>query len=183
LTCVNILLFPFALIVMFIVGGKRTVAGAVVGAALVTLVQEQVRQYEDRSVDLGVLTVHRLTGLTQLVLVLMILLVMYARPEGIVGRLSMARDTHPASEHVADLGLMVASGYRRMGIGRALLDAAVDWARGAGIRKLELHVFPHNAPAIALYESYGFVREGYRKAHYRRGDEYVDAILMAYEVA
>ena len=76
----------FALIVMFIVGGKRTVAGAVVGAALVTLVQEQVRQYEDRSVDLGVLTIHRLTGLTQLALVLMILLVMYARPEGIVGR-------------------------------------------------------------------------------------------------
>ena len=104
-------------------------------------------------------------------------------PEGIVGRLSMARDTHPASEHVADLGLMVASGHRRMGIGRALLDAAVDWARAAGIQKLELHVFPHNTPAIALYESYGFVREGYRKAHYRRGDEYVDAILMAYEVA
>ena len=51
------------------------------------------------------------------------------------------------------------------------------------VRKLELHVFPHNAPAIALYESYGFAREGYRKAHYRRGDEYVDAILMAYEVA
>ncbi len=103
-------------------------------------------------------------------------------PEGIVGRLSVARDPHPASAHVADLGLMVASGYRRIGIGRALLDAAVDWARAAGIRKLELHVFPHNAPAITLYESYGFVREGYRKGHYRRGDEYVDAILMAYEV-
>jgi branched-chain amino acid transport system permease protein len=76
----------FALIVMFIVGGKRTVAGAVVGAALVTLVQEQVRGYEDSSLHLGVVTFHRLTGLTQLVLVLMILLVMYARPEGIVGR-------------------------------------------------------------------------------------------------
>ena len=76
----------FALIVMFIVGGKRTVAGAVVGAALVTLVQEQVRQYEDSSLDLGVLKIDRLTGLTQLALVLMILVVMYARPEGIVGR-------------------------------------------------------------------------------------------------
>ena len=83
---------------------------------------------------------------------------------------------------MADLGLMVASGYRRMGIGRALLDAAVDWARGAGIRKLELHVFPHNTPAIALYESYGFVREGYRKAHYRRDRDTVDAILMAFAV-
>src|ERR671922_274067 len=76
----------FALIVMFIVGGKRTVAGAVVGAALVTLVQEQVRGYEDSSVHLGLFTIHRLTGLTQMVLVVMILIVMYLRPEGIVGR-------------------------------------------------------------------------------------------------
>jgi RimJ/RimL family protein N-acetyltransferase len=101
---------------------------------------------------------------------------------GIVGRLSIARDSHPASHHVADLGLMVAAGWRRQGIGWALLEAAVEWARGIGIRKLELHVFPHNLPAIALYEEFGFRREGYRKEHYRRGLEYVDAILMAYDV-
>ena len=103
-------------------------------------------------------------------------------PEGIVGRLSVARDSHPACFHVADLGLMVAADYRRRGVGRALLEAAVEWARDSGVRKLELHVFPHNEPAIALYESFGFVREGYRRAHYRRGGEYVDAVLMAYEV-
>jgi L-phenylalanine/L-methionine N-acetyltransferase len=100
----------------------------------------------------------------------------------IVGRLSIARDEHPASKHVADLGLMVAASHRRRGIGRALLDAAVDWAREAGVRKLELHVFPHNEAAIRLYEEFGFEREGYRRAHYRRGREYLDAILMAYEV-
>jgi RimJ/RimL family protein N-acetyltransferase len=101
----------------------------------------------------------------------------------IVGRLSVARDPHPASHHVADLGLMVAAGARRRGIGFALLAEAVTWARRVGVRKLELHVFPHNEPAIRLYERFGFVREGYRKKHYRRGREYVDAILMAYEVA
>jgi RimJ/RimL family protein N-acetyltransferase len=102
--------------------------------------------------------------------------------EGVVGRLSLARDPHPASAHVADLGLMVAAPYRRRGIGRALLSRAVEWARQAGVRKLELHVFPHNAAAIALYESFGFRREGYRRRHFRRGEEYLDAILMAYEV-
>jgi RimJ/RimL family protein N-acetyltransferase len=105
-------------------------------------------------------------------------------PEGeIVGRLSLARDQHPASSHVADLGLMVAAHYRRRGIGRALLEQAIRWARKRGVSKLELHVFPHNAPAIALYESFGFQREGYRKAHYRRHDGYVDAVLMALIVA
>lgn len=102
--------------------------------------------------------------------------------EGIVGRLSVGRDPHPASAHVADLGLMVAAGHRRRGIGWALLEEAVSWAQSVGVRKLELHVFPHNTGAIALYERFGFEREGYRKRHYLRPDGYVDAILMAYEL-
>jgi RimJ/RimL family protein N-acetyltransferase len=97
----------------------------------------------------------------------------------LVGRLSLARDPHPASRHVADLGLMVAATHRRRGVGRALLDQAVAWARSAGVAKLELHVFPWNVPAIALYESYGFEREGLRKRHYVRDGELVDAVLMA----
>jgi RimJ/RimL family protein N-acetyltransferase len=100
----------------------------------------------------------------------------------IAARLSVARDPHPASRHVADLGLMVAAGHRRKGIGTALLEQAVRWAKETDVSKLELHVFPHNAPAIALYETFGFVREGYRRGHYRRGDELVDAVLMAYSV-
>ena len=100
----------------------------------------------------------------------------------IVGRLSISRDQHPASRHVADLGLMVAESHRRQGVGTELLRAAVDWARHGGMRKIELHVFPWNTGAIALYEKFGFEREGYRKEHYRRGDEYVDAVLMAYSL-
>ena len=100
-------------------------------------------------------------------------------PEGIVGRLSIARDTHPASEHVADLGLMVARGFRRRGIGRALMAAAETWALEVGVRKIELHVFPHNTAAIALYEGLGYQREGFRRGHYRRGHDFLDAILMA----
>ena len=100
----------------------------------------------------------------------------------LVGRLSVGRDPHPASAHVADVGLMVALDARRQGVGTALLQAAVEWAREAGIRKLELHVFPWNEAAIALYDAFGFEREGYRKRHYRRGGELVDAILMAYAV-
>ena len=97
----------------------------------------------------------------------------------IVGRLSVARDIHPASAHVADVGLMVALGYRRRGAGTALMEAAEDWARATGVEKLELHVFPYNEAAIALYERLGYRREGLRRRHFRRGCELVDAILMA----
>ena len=109
--------------------------------------------------------------------------VLLAEEDGaVVGRLSAARDTHPASRHVADVGVMVAATHRRRGIGTALLASVEGWARDAGVRKLELHVFPRNDAAIALYERLGYRREGLRLAHYRRGDELVDAILMAYEV-
>jgi RimJ/RimL family protein N-acetyltransferase len=96
-----------------------------------------------------------------------------------IGRLSLSRDVHPASRHVADLGLMVAEAHRRRGVGRALLDQAVAWAASTGVQKLELHVFPWNEPAIGLYEAYGFEREGVRRGQYLRDGMPVDAILMA----
>jgi RimJ/RimL family protein N-acetyltransferase len=43
-------------------------------------------------------------------------------------------------------------------------------------------VFPHNEPAIKLYEQFGFEREGLRRGHFRRGGRLVDAVLMAYRV-
>lgn len=100
----------------------------------------------------------------------------------LVARLSLARDPHPACAHVADLGLMVAASHRRRGLGRALLEQAVAWARGAGVAKLELHVFPWNGPALRLYERFGFEREGLRRGHFLRGGAQVDAVLMAYHL-
>ena len=101
----------------------------------------------------------------------------------IIGRLSVSRDPHPACEHVADVGLMVAQGHRRQGAGTALMEAAEAWAKSVGVQKLELHVFPHNAPAISLYERLGYEREGLRRRHFRRGGDLVDAILMAKDVS
>jgi RimJ/RimL family protein N-acetyltransferase len=105
--------------------------------------------------------------------------VLVAEVDGrVVGRLSLGRDSHPASEHVADVGLMVAEGYRRRGIGRALMEAGEAWGREVGVRKIELHVFPHNEAALALYDELGYRRVGVRRDHFRRSDGYVDAILM-----
>jgi RimJ/RimL family protein N-acetyltransferase len=86
---------------------------------------------------------------------------------------------HLARYGVADLGMAVAAGWRGRGIGSALLAEAVDRARKAGAHKIALQVWPHNSAAIALYERFGFQREGYLTRHYRRrSGELWDAVIM-----
>ena len=55
---------------------------------------------------------------------------------------------------------------RRQGFGRAVMQAALGWTLERGARHAAIQVMADNAPAIALYESLGFV-EQYRY-HYRR---------------
>jgi RimJ/RimL family protein N-acetyltransferase len=56
---------------------------------------------------------------------------------------------------------------------------AVTRARTAGAHKIALQVWPHNAAALALYERFGFRREGYLTGHYRRrSGELWDAVVM-----
>jgi RimJ/RimL family protein N-acetyltransferase len=62
------------------------------------------------------------------------------------------------------------------------MEEAVKWARGSGITKLELTVFPHNEPAIALYRKLGFREEGLLRRRYFIQDRYIDAMLMARDV-
>ena len=57
--------------------------------------------------------------------------------------------------------LYVLPGRRGEGLGRALLDAALDAAREAGARHIELTTSEGDTEALSLYESSGFTnREG-----------------------
>ena len=86
---------------------------------------------------------------------------------------------HLARYGVADLGMAVLAGWRGRGVGSALLTEGIDQARAAGAHKIALQVWPHNAAALALYERFGFRREGYLTRHYRRrSGELWDAIIM-----
>jgi ribosomal protein S18 acetylase RimI-like enzyme len=55
--------------------------------------------------------------------------------------------------------LYVAERARGAGLGRALVQAAIERARERGCRRIDLDVDPDNAAAQALYRSLGF-REG-----------------------
>jgi len=77
-----------------------------------------------------------------------------------------------------EIAMMVAPGWRGRGVGTALVAAAIEWARGRGLHKLSLSVFPHNEAAIALYRKFRFVEEGRTKHMRRANGELWDLIDM-----
>ena len=58
------------------------------------------------------------------------------------------------------ISMWVAPEARRQGVGLALVDAVVHWARTQGLNRLLLDVGERNTPAIALYTRKGFVPTG-----------------------
>ena len=59
-------------------------------------------------------------------------------------------------------GMWVDPDARGRGAGRALLDAAIAWARSRALDRLELWVTQGNSPAVRLYERAGFADTGRR---------------------
>jgi L-phenylalanine/L-methionine N-acetyltransferase len=97
-----------------------------------------------------------------------------------VGMIFLAREPAARRGHVGSLGMAVHDAYAGRGVGRALMTAVVDLADNwLQLRRLELGVYADNAHAIALYERFGFEREGLFRAYAWRAGAYVDSIPMA----
>jgi RimJ/RimL family protein N-acetyltransferase len=98
-----------------------------------------------------------------------------------VGNILVSIERNVVSSHVGTLSIVVAEGWRDVGIGSAMVRAAQEWAAAHGLLKIALAVFPDNERAIAVYERAGFVREGLRRRQYRGdGGELRDELLMAW---
>ena len=97
----------------------------------------------------------------------------------VVGWCDVIAHRRPGFMHGGTLGMGVRATHRRRGIGSRLLSAALAAAAKVGLLRVELEVYSSNAAAIALYERFGFVREG-RKVNARLLDgEFEDLLLMA----
>jgi RimJ/RimL family protein N-acetyltransferase len=98
----------------------------------------------------------------------------------VVGILDLWAGERPDTRHAGQLGMSVAKAWRRRGVGRRLLEAAIAEARQwPGFRRLQLECVHWNTAAIALYESLGFVLEArMTKAINLRGTP-EDMLLMA----
>ena len=99
----------------------------------------------------------------------------------IAGYAALGRSVSLASHsHVLEIrGLAVHPAHQRCGVGRRLVEACIEQARGRGARKLSLRVLGGNVAARRLYESCGFTAEGVLRAEFFLDGRYVDDVLMA----
>ncbi|MEE8620408.1 MAG: N-acetyltransferase family protein [Syntrophobacteria bacterium] len=66
----------------------------------------------------------------------------------------------PAYDHTAEISIYVASEYRGKGLGRQLLQEAIELTPSLGIKTLIGNIFSHNEPSLRLFRSFGFEEWG-----------------------
>lgn len=95
-----------------------------------------------------------------------------------------AYDLPRLTRHVGRFFISLEAPARGRGIGRAMMEMMLDWARAnERIEKVALSVLSTNVPAIALYKTLGFQEEGRRIKEFKLPDDtYADDVLMAVEV-
>src|SRR6185369_15649061 len=84
-----------------------------------------------------------------------------------------------ARAHVGTLGIGLVREARGLGIGTALMKAAVERSWAKGLSRIELTVRADNLAAKALYEKMGFRVEGTNRLAFCVDGEFFDTLFMA----
>ncbi|WP_334076617.1 GNAT family N-acetyltransferase [Paenibacillus sanfengchensis] len=108
-------------------------------------------------------------------------LVIIAEDQGrIVGFLDFKSGRKRRIAHTGSFGMSVHGDYQGGGIGKALLQALIEWAgKHPRLEKISLEVFATNVKAIELYTKMGFIRESLLRRQIKLQDgHYVDVIGM-----
>ena len=97
----------------------------------------------------------------------------------VVGWCDVTRKPIEGFRHSGVLGMGLLQAYRRRGLGSALLRAVLAEAQLQGLNRIELEVYTSNQPAIALYQRFGFVREGIKRSARILDGQVEDILCMA----
>lgn len=102
----------------------------------------------------------------------------------IVGHVDLHGDFLKTGLHRTRLGVGVEAPHRGAGVGRALVEAAIDWCRAQPrLAWLELGVFVGNDRARGLYERLGFRSTGVVPDRFRVDGRSIDDEWMVLDVS
>ncbi len=86
----------------------------------------------------------------------------------------------PSSRHKTTLwGVFVSPRFRRVGLGRIVVQRAIEHAESAGVRRINLTVYVPNPAAVKLYESLQFEHCGVEPEAICIDDTYYDGCQMS----
>ena len=97
----------------------------------------------------------------------------------VIGAVFGIRGVARRTRHSLYVVIGVLQAWIGRGVGRALLRALEDWALSRGLHRLELTVAVDNPRAIALYEKFGFEREGVKRHSRKIEGRYSDELYMS----
>jgi RimJ/RimL family protein N-acetyltransferase len=96
-----------------------------------------------------------------------------------VGMVHLVRGKLEKNIHVGFLGISILRQYRGVGVGTAMMNYMMEWAKNQeGLEKISLTVFSTNETAIDLYQKFGFKTEGVVKKQFKIEGQYVDDVVM-----
>ncbi|MDE1869777.1 MAG: GNAT family N-acetyltransferase [Candidatus Micrarchaeota archaeon] len=91
---------------------------------------------------------------------------------------NIKRSSMAVSQHVGSLGIAIRDGYRREGIGKALMKDVLARSKNK-FEIITLEVFESNKHAIELYKKFGFKEFGKLPNGIKRNGKYTDAVFMS----
>ena len=100
----------------------------------------------------------------------------------VVALADVSAGKRPRIKHSGELGVSVLKKYWRMGIGLAIMQYIIDWARENGLRKLNLRVREDNIGAIDLYRKLGFFDHGIITREFLIRGEFISTLSMGLNI-
>ncbi len=96
-----------------------------------------------------------------------------------IGILGFQGGRRKANRHEGEFGISVNPEWRDKGVGSALIQHMLAWAKGTGfITRVGLTVMTHNERAFHVYKKMGFELEGCKRAALFKEGRYVDVYMM-----
>ncbi|WP_430402225.1 N-acetyltransferase family protein [Fluviicola sp.] len=97
----------------------------------------------------------------------------------LVGNINVDGHQRKIMRHTAVFGMGMHKEWQSCGLGTALLNGAIDWAKNdSELEILYLQVYAENEAGLALYRKMGFVEHGRIPNFFKQNGRYHDEISM-----
>jgi len=102
----------------------------------------------------------------------------------VVSVLTLNRPNRPRLKHLGQMGISVRKDYWNLGVGSQMISSMFEWIKenALDLTKITFEVVDENKTALALYEKFGFKKEGLKtRCSYVNG-KYYNNVIMGMEL-